>query len=465
VILVVIMSIETEKDVDSMIDDLINQIQKMISAAKKTDQLKPEKTTFRKWVLNDFKYSDNGIESTGATGKEIIKDDWLRIAVVFDQAIEHFESYTNLVTKTKPMFSEMASHVIDNFVTRILRYYLENETWDKSEINKMKQILLKEINNEPVRCGSSVELVGITLRSKKIKITNSVSIRQVTRKDLEIEIPYYSFTQFDHFGSPYPSTILDIEDYSDNAGQLQRKEWLAVAILRLFKVASIRYIRSKMYTDSLRALIGGTMYTHERGNPLNTGVIKESEEKLLQHFWNNIEHKIPKSFIEPSVIDSNYSDIAYHRYTDALLKPGPEEARITNAMMGLESVFLRDDGELQELSYRLRLRVAKLISNFGHDPFEIKKIIQDAYEVRSRFVHGGLLDFKKKEKLAEKYGSMNNLIEKILDFLRLTIIVSIMIDVSKDELVSTIDKSFLDSGHQERLNQLISPAKNILELN
>ena len=69
------------------------------------------------------------------------------------------------------------------------------------------------------------------------------------------------------------------------------------------------------------------------------------------------------------------------------------------------------------------------------------------------------------EELSEKYPSMNNLIEKILDFLRLAIIVAITINVSKDELVSTIDKSFLDSKSHDRLNVLVSPAEQALHLN
>jgi len=62
-------------------------------------------------------------------------------------------------------------------------------------------------------------------------------------------------------------------------------------------------------------------------------------------------------------------------------------------MMGLESIFLRDDGEQQELSYRLRMRVSRVMGKFGFDAFKIKRMINDAYSVRSNFVHGGTLSY------------------------------------------------------------------------
>ena len=116
-----------------------------------------------------------------------------------------------------------------------------------------------------------------------------------------------------------------------------------------------------------------------------------------------------------------------------------------------------------ELSYKLRLRVAKLISNFGYEPLSVTKMIHDAYKVRSRFVHGGLQDSKSNEKLAKKYGSAKNLIEKILDFLRLAIIVSVSMRENKKELISAIDESLLDKAGEKKLECLLRQPREILK--
>ena len=91
------------------------------------------------------------------------------------------------------------------------------------------------------------------------------------------------------------------------------------------------------------------------------------------------------------------------------------------------------------------------------------KMIRDAYEIRSKFVHGGLQDFKSKERLAEKYGNASNLIKKILEFLRLTIIVSISMDKSKDELISSIDESFLSETGRKKLENWLKEPREILK--
>lgn len=456
------MSIETEKNTMTLIDELTNQIKDIILEGKKTGQLKPQKENYRKWTLNNFKYTDKGVESTGASGETVTRDHWFPITIALNEIIDKSNAFVKLVEKSKPILPDFAKDIIDNFARKIALYCLNNEQWNDEEIEKIKLVLIKELNDEPIKSSIEVELLGIALRSKKIKISNNVSIRQTTKEDLEREVPEHSFGYMEHF--EYPSAILSMENYSTGRTIDQMKELKAITILRLFKVGSVKYISAKRSSETLRMYFGGTSFPHDKTPSFITALVKESEEKLLCHFWENIEQKIPISFLRISLKDSSYSDIAYHRYSDALIKEGTDESRITNAMMGLESVYLKDEGEIQELSYRLQLRVAKLISQFGYEPFEVTRIIKDAYDVRSKFVHGGLLNYKARAKLADKYGSMQNLITKILDFLRLTVISSIMIDMDKEELIDTIDKSFLDAKFQDRLEQFIVPTKNIIEL-
>lgn len=445
-----------------MLDELTNLIKDTISEGKKTGQLMPRKEKYQKWILNDFKYTDKGVESSGASGKTVTKDDWSSISFSMHKIFEKSNVYVSLVEKSKLVFSDFTQDVIENFIQKVAKYCLISEQWNDEEIEKIKLIFIKEFNDEPIKSNIDVELLGIALRSKRIKISNDVTLRQTTKEDLEREILQHDFSHVRH--SEHPTAILHITEYTTSRVIDQRKESKAIAILRLFKVGSVQYIQSKRHSESLRMYFSGTMSPLHQIPSFITGLIKESEENLLCHFWGNIEPKIPDSFFQISLKDSSYSDIAFNRYSDALLKEGTDESRITNAMMGLESMYLKDAGELQELSYRLRLRVAKLISNFGYEPFAITKIIKDAYEVRSRFVHGGLLSYEAKSKLADKYGSIQNLIIKILDFLRITIIISITIDCGKEELIDTIDRSFLAPKPQERLEQFIVPAKNILEL-
>ena len=153
-------------------------------------------------------------------------------------------------------------------------------------------------------------------------------------------------------------------------------------------------------------------------------------------------------------------------YKDAILKnPESVERRIADCMMGLEAIFLRDGGEQQELSYRLRLRTARLFGMIGRDPFKIKRFIRDGYEIRSRFVHGSILNHDDVEKYEEKYGKMEDFLLKLLDILRSSIVVSLVINVRKEKLIDLIDNSFLDEKNETDLRNVLRESRELLQKN
>ena len=233
-----------------------------------------------------------------------------------------------------------------------------------------------------------------------------------------------------------------------------------IRILRLFKVGSVKFFVIRHFSDSIIGMHGGGLIGFgDNSGSLERYLVSESEEKILRNFYQAMDKKIPESFVIPTPDDS-FKDIAYKRYEDALMTNGVIERRIANAIMGLEGIFLIE--KEQELSYRLRLRVAKLLSFFGFDPFEIKKIIRDAYGIRSTFVHGGLLSHSKTEEIKEKHGSVKNLLLKVLDYLRISIVFSIFMRIGKPKLLDTIDNSFLDEEHQRQLEGFVSETRTIL---
>lgn len=133
-------------------------------------------------------------------------------------------------------------------------------------------------------------------------------------------------------------------------------------------------------------------------------------------------------------------------------------------MMGFESIFLRDNDEQQELSYRLRLRTARFFGILGFDPFKIKKMINEAYSIRSRFVHGGILDYERTEELNEKYGSLKEFLTKLVDLLRIAIVIMLVTDIGKPRMIDTIDNSFLSKEHEDTLRGLLIRHKGLISV-
>lgn len=125
--------------------------------------------------------------------------------------------------------------------------------------------------------------------------------------------------------------------------------------------------------------------------------------------------------------------------------------------MGLESIFLQESGEL---SFRLSLRTACLMKILGKEPLKVRAMIKEAYAIRSKFVHGDYIDSKIQKKL-EKYGGSDIFIQELLEILRIALVVTITMDMSKSEFIQILDKSFLEYS-QEELSKVVSNAQSIL---
>lgn len=452
------MSISSEKSVFESLTGLGNNAVEIARKILDENITQPDKVIYLKWKLNDFEYTDTGVKNSGATGEHITKNDWSTARMIILAKIQKLEQYKKLETKLDTTYPSHPRNLFDFFANNLIPKCFPKPL-TKSEVEHLTELFIKYLKDEPIKRIAEAELTGLVIRSNSIRISDEFTIRQTQKSDLEKEVLERDEHRYGHL--PYPSVIMKVESFS-KANDLGKKIQFATDVFRLFKVGSIKFLKYSMPFESFGPGLGWVI-SHDRSNPLDFALIKESEEEQLRKFWKIMEHNFPESFSVRRSLELSFREIAYERYSDALLKNGTVEHRIANAMMGLESVFLRG-GELQELSYRLRMRVAKLVGFFGYDPHEATRVIRDAYEVRSKYVHGGLLNFEKKDKFNENYGDIKNLLLLLLNYLRISIVVSIMMITSKDEFVSTIDKSFLETKSNERLVQIIDSSRRLFDL-
>ena len=219
-----------------------------------------------------------------------------------------------------------------------------------------------------------------------------------------------------------------------------------------------------MFSESITHPGFGTASTLEQLSALDRYLIKDEDVENLKKFWNLMIKHIPKNFYDVTNADVNHINIAYKRYCDALVERGIEEKRVTSAVMGLESLFLKRE-ENQELTYRLKMRIARLLSKLEFDPTKVKKIIIDTYNVRSIYVQGGILSYEDKVDLENKYESINKLFRLILNYLRISILIMIFIRMGKVEFLDLIDNSMIDKEKAAQLENVISNIKNLIPIN
>jgi len=152
----------------------------------------------------------------------------------------------------------------------------------------------------------------------------------------------------------------------------------------------------------------------------------------------------------------NFKGIAYNRYCDSLEYDPLIERRITNVVMGFEALFSVTSN--LELKFPINLRIAKLLSKLGFVAVEVKGKLDDAYDIRSKFAHGGILSIREKSKFQIKYGSIEVLLRDILEYLRICLLIMVTKSQKKD-IIQLIDRSFLDNEANKMLGKVLSSVK------
>lgn len=449
-----------DADLFEILKPLALTVKKTIDEGISNGTIQPEEEEFRRWKVDKFQYTDTGISESSAHDEYITETVWFKATHKLQESITKSDEYSYAFEKLTTVFgkNDTLSKGVEKFIGKIIHQRLYDSKIDNADIDALITTLLKDLREEPVKCGANVELDGIVLQPEKVDIVDGVTLRQPKIEDLEKE--YLTENFMTHF-LPHPSAILNIEFLGRRPREIQRRVVHATTLFRLFKVMSVKYISYRKYSDSMTTFVGGTLSSGDILGALETYLITHEDVPKLKHFWLRMSDSIPESFYDTGITKIDYTTVAYNRYSDALLQNGIFERRVANAIMGLEALYFKPEGEMQELAYRLRIRVSKLLSLLGYDPYEVKERVNEAYGIRSLFLHGGHLDYKKMRKLESKYKDVKTLLLSVLDYLRISIIVNILILKEKEEFIDLIDDSLVDRKKEELLNSVISGAKEL----
>jgi hypothetical protein len=454
-----------KQDIVSILKQLSAHIKEEINNASSKQQIQPENEVYHRWKVDKFKYTEKGVEEFTSHAEYITKKSWFRASNKIEESIKTSEAYasaTRLITKALGQKNKAIGY-LQSFTGKLISRYLEEPKLSDTEVDVFLTNFLKDINGEPLKYGASVELDGIIILPKKIDIRIAdtiLTLKQTTVKDIEREFPMYGFAMKPILTTP--SAILNIDFLGRQAREIQVKVEQAIAILRLFKVGSVKYMSYRMYSDSITdVMASGIMGSGEHSRALEKSLIRKEDIQRLKMFWQKMIKSLPINFYEHGKTKLDHIAIAYKRYCDGLLQNGVFERRIANAVMGLESLFLKG-GETQELSYRLRLRIAKIFVVMGYDSHEVKGLVGDAYKVRSLFVHGAHLSYKEKRKLNGKYGEIKNFLLSLLNYLRLSILINIFSNKEKEEFLDLIDDSFIEKDKDSHLNNILNSVKSLI---
>src|SRR5258707_11355024 len=392
---------------------LIQKIALTVDEGKREGVLRPTEELYSRYPVDEqsIKEGEFGLERVNYATEEITKDFWLTpTRTVLWRLQESPEWMANLTMLEQTRLSaEEAKRLLESLAHCITYKFLEtdDDAQRRDYVARQTEVLRKHLDNELFRHTSQVRLVGLVPPSSPIEFKCAdvdVLLRRPERADLVEE----QFAFIDREWPPStPTAILTLSKTVERENEVQQLVWRAITVLRLFRAGSVRELSYTDESDSFFAL-GGTLKSHRHYARVATAVLGEEDGAAFENFWTRIMPQLPNEGYGHNRERVVSTDISYNRYSDALLSWGmPVERRISDAVIGLESLFL---SEMDELSYRLRLRVAKLLGIFGFVSGSVKDTVGLAYEVRSCFLHGSLVSRKVLTKIERQHVSLDKLI-------------------------------------------------------
>jgi hypothetical protein len=189
---------------------------------------------------------------------------------------------------------------------------------------------------------------------------------------------------------------------------------------------------------------------HRQGfYPKDSGAIyhllKEEEIKLFDKLFNSLEKKL-NSIDDESRILGQPHEITYHRYRDTLLSSTLNMERIVKCMVVAQAALMREsEGFKRGASAKFATRFAKLLEySIGSDFVELREQIKIAYEIRSKYVHGGLPTEEQIEFSQRKTHILMNYTRSVV-----SIVLQLHPEVDKDGLIDRLESSQHDEARRE----------------
>lgn len=444
----------TEKAVRESLDRLVQAIHSAIDEVSKEGTLQPHYLRYVRLKATKFEYDNTGIK-VDRQGVEFLKPIW-RTNDVFQKLVKQ-DIYENI-------YKEMAEHYklsdgqtndyLHQLITNLASRILERKLKSAADTNKYLDSFVRDLNGEQQEFQVAVQLKAVILEPRFIELSDDVRLRKPERKDFEEEKIIYSDLSRGAQGDPTGFLNIVVHSNGGTSSWTVRNEIDgAIAVLRLYRLGAVECLGYTTETNSLLG-ISGTRETTPKLWGRRNYLITRKDVRSLKKFWANMKKvKLPDSAYSLSQEkETTEISIAYERYCDSLEGRMVEKC-VSSAVMGLEALYL-GDGEQQEMSYRLRMRASKILGLIGYNTNEVSERLKDAYEIRSKYVHGGLLNHKEKQKIEKKYGNINEFPKLIMDYLRASI-VALLKRPGKTAFIKKIDDSFLDAKEAAEIKKLI----------
>ena len=460
------------KEQEAEIRDLIIKLSKLIidNAEAKASKSKTKiiKEEFMRLSAPEFVYNAQGIDIGNIKFDKVFEEHYINenLSPTEIETIALNQGGDLLIKRIKQIVRESRKEikynlnlVINNAIFSLpilLASKLINSSEDRNHVIEVAiSYIIHIINDEPIDSKIILKLENIFLEKKGIELNVGKCkyvLRQTEAKDIEYEEPIGTFAYLqkgilDIIANP-PSAILEINTPTKlNSMFIPKDAEKAIHILRLFKVGGVSYTRYSIIRDNIIDFLDSERepFSFMKEYLGEKYWINESEIPKFSKFFIAMLKEIPESlgdaFRKFNGENRDYIVFAYDRYCESLLRSRSNNRKISEVIIGLESLY--SDNDPAQVSYKLRIRVAKIMQYLGKSPIQVFKDIKDAYAERSKFLHGNN---------SKKLYATDQLLLSIQDYLRISIVFFVLsVKNNKSEFIKYLDNAIVDNNSEIEL--------------
>jgi hypothetical protein len=293
----------------------------------------------------------------------------------------------------------------------------------------------------------SVEVEGLWMIDPIVRLDDGVVLRQPCAADIESTVPDGT-SYFNLVKSLPPPAFMEMTFRLTDAGTIHRRIEELLSCLRLFRLGSIY---AKQYHTRPCSILRGSSTSRPQEQallPIKYG-FGEADIKSFSELSRRLASKLCPDTGDTRVTKSlRAAQIAEERFRDAVVRCRCFESRIAYAIMSLEALCLKSS-EFLELKHRLSQRVALVMAAIGADPKTVYDDVKEAYDIRSKYVHGAV-NKTQPEKTAQ-------LSETVANYTRCCLIIGIQLygKQDKDKFLDMIDSAAIDDAAKAEIIPII----------
>jgi hypothetical protein len=446
-------------------EKLLTKIKLLAEDCISKNLIQPEMATYRRRKISQFEEKQTGGELRGWQMEYFNKAEWFRGAEFVFKHVHSFSEFQTFSSEMAKTFPENKN--IEDTLGKIVRHLvgglLHGESYVAREVCSLIQ---RELTNQPLAATCEIEVQGFDLFVKRLELEMGERqhlFRQLVQADFEKETSLFEIENPMPGALNTPSSILQISMPARVPLDFQREGERALISLRLFRVCSVSFGQQSFKAKTLVGYFGGVSSPGAIKRGQDKLQIKEPDVAKFLRFYSTIIDLIPASlnaYAEKE--EETFLKIAYERYCDSQFHGGKSDGRIGFAVMALEALFLGRD-EKVDLKFRLGMRVAKMLSKFGMNGPGVNQRVQEAYNIRSTYVHGSHLSSKGRDKVEKKLSiTLDDLRHSILDYVRIAIVVFLVEKTDKEKLLELLDASLLDVASDSQIDELLQNSRGLL---